>query len=165
MEQRIIVGHFGHSYGIKGWIKIHSSTSPASNILKYLPWQVQHQGIWRPAEVTASKQQGKDIIVKLAGCDNPETAKTFTGNPIAINTQQLPALPAGEYYWKDLIGLRVVNQEGVDFGVIDSLLETGSNDVLVVKGDRQRLLPYTDEVVKDINLTDQKMIVNWDADF
>ncbi len=159
------MGHFGHSYGIKGWIKIHSSTSPIGNILKYSPWQVLHQGIWRTAEVTASKLHGKYIIVKLAGCDNPETAKTFTGNPISINFQQLPALPAGEYYWNDLIGLRVINQEGVDFGVIDSLIETGSNDVLVVKGDRRRLLPYTDEAVKDINLSDKKMIVNWDADF
>lgn len=162
---KIIVGHFGQSYGIKGWLKVNSSTDPIDNILRYFPWQVEHQGLWRSVEVTGSKRQGKYVIVKLVGCDTPELAKTYANNPIAIEQEQLPKLPENEYYWRDLLGLRVINQDGVDFGVIDSLFETGSNDVLVVKGDRQRLLPYTPDVIHHVDLTQRIMTVTWDADF
>lgn len=162
---RIIVGHFGQSYGVKGWLKVHSLTDPIDNILHYSPWQVQHLNQWHLVKITHAKQQGNNIIVKLAECDTPEAAKTYTNDPIAIEREQLPVLPKDEYYWTDLIGLRVINQEGIDFGIVDSLLATGSNDVFVIKGDRQRLLPYTTEVVNNIDLTQKIIHVIWDADF
>lgn len=162
---RIILGKFGQSYGIKGWLRVHSATSPPDNILRYIPWQIEHQGSWRVVEVTGSKLQGKHILVKLAECDTPEQAKNFTNDPIAIEHNQLPALPPGEYYWSDLIGLRVFNQQGVDFGIVDSLFETGSNDVLIITGNRRRLLPYTTAVIQHIDLTHRQILVDWDADF
>lgn len=133
--------------------------------MRYLPWQIQHQGQWQTVKVTGGKQQGNQLIVKLDGCDTPELAKTYANNPIAILREQLPPLPLGEYYWTDLIGLQVINQDGVDFGQVDSLLETGSNDVLVVKGDRQRLIPYTNTAIQGIDLAKKTITVVWDADF
>jgi 16S rRNA processing protein RimM len=162
---KIIVGQFGQSYGIKGWLKIHSLTDPPENILQYVPWQTQQQNQWRRVTVTDTKQQGNQILVKLAECDSPETAKTYTNSPIAIEQEQLPKLAAEEYYWNDLVGLTVINQEGVNFGTVDSLFATGSNDVLVVKGDRQRLLPYTQDVIISVDLAGKIMRVNWEADF
>lgn len=162
---RIIVGQFGHSYGVKGWLKVHSLTDPISNILQYFPWQIQHLNQWRVVKITHSKLQGNNIIVKLAECDTPELAKTYTNDPIAIERDQLPKLSKDEYYWTDLIGLQVINQDGIDFGIVDSLLATGSNDVFVIKGERQRLVPYTAEVVKEIDLNQKVIHVFWDADF
>lgn len=159
------MGHFGQSYGIKGWLKVNSSTDPIENILQYFPWQVQHQGLWQPLKITEGKRQGKHILVKIAGCDTPELAKTYTNNPIAIEREQLPKLPPDEYYWSDLIGLKVINQDGVDFGWVESLFETGVHDVLVVKNSRQRLIPYTSEVIKNIDLTNRIIHVIWDAEF
>ena len=162
---KIIVGHFGQTHGIKGWLKVHSLTDPIENILQYLPWQVQYQDQWRLIKVTDSKHHGDHILVKLPEFDSPETAKTYTNHPIAIEREQLPKLPDEEYYWNDLIGLKVINQDGVNFGTVSSLFATGSNDVLVIKGDRQRLLPYTGDVIISIDLAGKTMRVNWEADF
>ncbi len=162
---RIIVGQFGHSYGIKGWLKVHSLTDPAENILQYLPWQIQHQTQWGLINVTHTKLQGNNILAKIAGCDTPEAAKLYANDPIAIEREQLPPLTEQEYYWTDLIGLKVINQDGVDFGVVDSLFATGSNDVLVVNGERKRLLPYTAAVIINVDLSKKILQVMWDADF
>lgn len=163
--ERIVVGRFGQSYGLQGWIKIHSLTQPAENIFRYRPWHIQHEGAWRLLSVSETKRLGKAWIAKLEGCDTPEQAKTYANDPIAIERGQLPPLPPSEYYWIDLIGLKVVNQEGIDLGSITSLFETGSNDVLVVQGDRKRLLPYTNEVIRAVDLKEKVVRVDWDSDF
>jgi 16S rRNA processing protein RimM len=90
----------------------------------------------------------------LIGCD------------IALYRQQLPELEAGDYYWSDLIGLRVLNLDGVDLGQVERLIETGANDVLVLQGERERLIPYLkDQVIKQINLDDKVIQVDWDPEF
>lgn len=162
---RLIIGHFGQPYGIKGWIKVHASTDPIDNILQYFPWQIQHQGQWQLITIAEARRQGKLIIARIQDCTTPELAKTYTNDTIAIEREQLPPLPLNEYYWTDLIGLRVVNQDGADFGIVDSLFETGSNDVLVIHGERQRLVPYLPAVIKHIDLTQRIMTIIWDADF
>ena len=71
-----------------------------------------------------------------------------------------------EYYWSDLVGLTVMSSEGQAYGVIERMLETGANDVMVVQGDRERLIPFAmDQVIKSIDLGEKKMVVDWDADF
>lgn len=161
----LVVGRFGKSYGVKGWLRVHSLTDPPENILHYFPWQTQFSGEWRYVEISSSKQVSKQILVKIAECDSPEQAKIYANLPIAIDRQQLPPLPEGEYYWIELIGLKVLNKKQEVLGFVDSLMETGSNDVLVVKGERKRLLPYTKEVIKAINLKEGAIIVDWDWDF
>ncbi len=163
--ERIVVGHFGQSYGIKGWLKVNSHTDPIENILHYKQLQIYHHGQWQEIEITEMKTQGKGIIAKLANCHNPEQARNYTNDAIAIFRHQLPELPPEEYYWADLIGLRVINQQGIDFGIVDHLFTTGSNDVMVIKGDRQRLVPYINSAIQLVDITDKKIIVDWDADF
>jgi 16S rRNA processing protein RimM len=78
----------------------------------------------------------------------------------------LPPAPEGEYYWTDLIGLTVINREGVTLGQVDHLLETGANDVLVVKGERERLIPFLLElVVLEVDLAQRMLRVDWEEDF
>jgi 16S rRNA processing protein RimM len=162
---RITIGYFGSSYGVKGWLKIYALNQPLSNLLNFSKLETFHQGRWQEIEITEGKTQGKTVVVKLATCDTPEVAKTFSNNPITVSHEQLPKLLPGEYYWADLIGLQVINEQNVRLGSIDHLLETGSNDVMVLTGEKKRLIPYTHFVVKSVDLINKTMIVDWDPDF
>ena len=165
MQDKIIIGRFASTYGVRGWLKVISYTDPIDNILKYPNWQTEHAAQWETITIEENRPHGKGIVVKLSGCDSPEQARLYTNQPIAINREELPTLAKEEYYWADLMGLRVITQDGTDLGRIDDILATPANDVLVIKNDRKRLLPYTTEVIQSINLEDKLMIVDWDPEF
>jgi 16S rRNA processing protein RimM len=163
-KEQIVVGKIGAPYGIKGWLKITSFTQPLMNILDYDPWYLQQGQTWKPVTIEAGHQHGKGIIVKFADFDTPEKARILTGTTIAVMREQLPALTQREYYWADLEGLTVINYTGEVLGKIIYLMETGSNDVLVVKGDKELAIPYLlDEVIINIDLAKKEMHVHWDA--
>lgn len=162
----VTVGRISGVYGVKGWLRIYSYTEPRDNILQYNPWQLRLPDGWRSVEVLAGRSHGKGVIAQLDGCDDRDQAARWVDVEIAVRREQLPAAAAGEYYWRDLIGLRVVNQDGEALGVVDHLLETGANDVLVVRGERERLIPYAlGEVVTAVDLEAGELQVDWDADF
>lgn len=88
------------------------------------------------------------------------------GCEIGIRPEQMPATGPGEYYWRDLEGLEVVNLQGERLGRVDHLLETGANDVLVVVGERERLIPFVSaQVVTEVDLETGLIRVDWDKDF
>ncbi len=164
-DDLIEIGHILGAHGIKGQVKVFSLTSPRDNIVNYDPWLIQHKGRNLQFAVKGGKQ-GKNVVVSLEGIDDRNQALDMVGARIFIHQSQLPALDQGDYYWSQLCGLAVINTEGEDFGVIDHMLETGANDVMVVQGERERLIPYVmDEVVKNIDLDKQQIIVDWDAEF
>lgn len=161
-----MVGKVSGVYGVKGWVKVHSFTHAREDILGYKPWLIGRQGGWSSCEVEAGQRHGKGIIAKLVGCDGRDQALALSGMQIAISPEQRPELDADEYYWSDLIGLQVETEAGIDLGVIDALLETGANDVMVVVGDRERVIPYAQpEYIKSIDLQAGKMVVDWDPEF
>lgn len=162
----IVVGRISGVYGVKGWVKIHSYTEPLENILTYKPWLMSKGEEWQPIKLESGKRHGKGIVAQLAGYHDRDQALALRGVEIAIWPEQRVSLEENEFYWTDLIGLRVINLEGIEFGHIDSLLDTGANDVLVVKGEQQRLVPYMrPQVVKSIDLNAGQMKVDWPADF
>ncbi|MGB6977140.1 MAG: ribosome maturation factor RimM [Gammaproteobacteria bacterium] len=161
----VVVGRFGAPHGLNGLIKVNSFTQPINNILHYRPWLIQTNGEWQPLALQTVEQRGRNIVAKPVGCNDSEAARHYTSLDIAITRDQLPSLPAGEYYWHELVGLRVVNQEGVELGVVDSLLATGANDVLVVKGERERLIPYLKQVILRVDAAKGVIKVDWDATF
>ncbi len=162
----INVGRISGVYGVKGWIRIYSFTEPRENILQYNPWQLGRAGEWRAVELLDGKRHGKGVIARIAGCDDRDAAAALIGTDIAVRREQLPQVPAGEYYWNDLIGLRVLTAAGEELGTVDHLLETGANDVLVVQGERERLIPYVPgEVVTGVDLDAGELRVDWDPDF
>lgn len=164
--QRIIVGKVQGLYGVSGWVKVYSYTKPIVNILTYSPWQLYINQAWVNVLVQAGREHGKGIIAKLEGCDDRNQAMAWLGAEIAIDRQQLPPTAADEYYWSDLMGLTVINQDNEVFGKVDYLFETGANDVMVVKGERERLIPYLPgQVVQEIDLSTRTMRVIWDSDF
>lgn len=165
-EKFVIVGKLGKTHGINGWLKLHSNTAPAKNILNYKPLFWETKSGWQQITTDGIKPHGKGFLIHIEGIDSPEAAKKYTGRKIAILRQQLPKLAADEYYWIDLEGLTVINQNDVELGVIDHLLETGANDVMVVIGKKKLLIPFVrDKVIVDIDLNAKIMRVNWDEDF
>lgn len=166
-EQRFVtLGRVTGAHGIQGWIKVHSDTSPRENIVAYSPWYLVRGGRREACEVKAGRLQGKLVVARLAGCDDRSAAEALTGAEIAIARSQLPATRPGEYYWADLVGLTVETVDGVVLGTIERLFETGANDVIVVQGDRERLIPYLwSQVVREIDLAAGVMRVDWDPDF
>lgn len=165
--QKVILGRINGLYGVKGWVKVYSDTQPRDNIVRYNPWYLRREGgEWQTMALAGGRAHGKGVVVRLAACEDRDSAAAWVGAQIAINQDQLQPLPEDEYYWSELVGLRVVNQDGIDLGIIDHLIETGANDVLVLKGERERLIPYLrGTVVQGIDLPLGEMRVDWDPEF
>ncbi len=166
----ITVGRIGAPYGVKGWVKIQSHTEIPSNILDYDPWYLRPEKAadadWREARLDGARVHGKGVVAKFAGCDDRDAAVLMRGQEIAVRREQLPAAEEGEYYWIDLVGLRVETLDGTELGRVDHLMATGANDVLVVEGERQRLIPFvTGHIVKDVDLDAGVIRVDWQADY
>ena len=171
-EQTTIVGRITTIYGVKGWVKIYSHTEPMESILNYSPWLLNRNGQWMPVKIADGKKHGKGLIAKLAGVDDRDVARDYCGLDIAIETSLLPELDDGEFYWSQLEKLDVITESGEKLGKVSHLIATGSNDVLVVKGNgqsidrRERLIPYLpDQVIKEINLDEGTIRVDWDPEF
>ncbi len=163
----VVVGRVGAPYGIKGWAHIQSFTRPPNNILSFKTWYLFSAGQWQSVPHVEARVQGKGIVALLAGCQTPEDSAVLVNTEIGVLRIEFPALANDEYYWTDLIGLTVVTEQGVTLGKIDSLFETGSNDVLIVKGEtKEYLIPYLPgEYVLEIDLVQGVMQVSWDPEF
>ena len=165
-ETLMPLGKISGVFGVKGWVKVHSFTDPREKIVEYGTWQIKQQGQWREVQLEAGKRQGKTVVAKLVGLDDRNEAMLYSGAEIAIYQRQLDQLHEGEYYWHQLLGLQVVTTEGVELGSVHHLLETGANDVLVVHGERERLVPFTvGHTVTDVDLAEKKITVDWDPEF
>ncbi len=168
----LTVGKIVGAYGVKGWVKVRSFTEEPEAIFGYAPWVLRSASGVMTCDVVQVKAGPKGFLVQLDQIRDREAAAAAAGSLIEVGVDQLQALDEGEYYWRDLIGCRVSNTEGKDFGVVHKLLETGANDVLVVKGDRtaidsrERLIPYLPgQVVLEIDLGRQHIEVDWEEDF
>jgi 16S rRNA processing protein RimM len=162
----ITLGKISGVFGIKGWVKVYSSTATREAILDYSPWLLKVGAEWKAYTVINGQIQGKAIVAQLDGVDNRDLAEKLVGCTVAISREQLKPLRNNEYYWADLLGLEVVNTQGQAFGKVDSLFETGSNDVLVVQGERERLVPWImHQVIRSVDLNEKRIVVDWDADF
>ncbi|KZN54127.1 ribosome maturation factor RimM [Pseudoalteromonas luteoviolacea] len=169
----LVVGKLGAPYGIKGWLKVHSFTDDPQGIFDFSPWLIGQQGKWQALEVSDWRRHSKGFIAKFANINDRDEAMAYTNAEIAVNSEQLPELPEGEFYWRDLIGMTVVTNKGYNLGHVDDLMETGSNDVLVVKankkdafGQTERLIPFlTDSVIVEVKHEEREITVDWDPAF
>ena len=170
-EDLVVLGKITSVHGVRGEVKIYSFTDPIDNLLDYRHWTLKRDGEVKQMELVNGRLQGKVLVAKLKGLDDREVARTYAGFDICVPREQLPDLEEGEFYWYQLVGLNVIDMQGQLLGRLDHLLETGANDVMVVKpcagslDDRERLLPYTEQCVQQIDLAAGEMRVDWDADF
>ncbi len=147
---------------MQGWVKLRSFTEPRDQILEYKKWYIGAPDHWEPIKPIATRVQHQQIVVKFAGVDTPEQARLLTHKYIAVERSQLPRLGVGEYYWSDLEGMRVFDQHEVDLGIVSHLLETGSNDVLIVKGEKEHAIPYLPDVIVHVDLNERIIRINWE---
>ena len=161
----VILGRISGLFGVRGWVKVFSHTSPRSNILEHKTWYLLTAGGRERIRLKAGRVHGKGIVAQLEGFDDRDRAAELLGTDIAVPREQLPQAAEGEYYWTDLEGLRVQTLKGEELGRIDHLFETGSNDVMVVKGERERLIPFIDQVISAVDLEAGVITVDWDPDF
>lgn len=152
-------------FGVRGWVKIHSYTRPPEAILAYRRWRVHLSSGWREYEVEEGRAHGKAIVARLAGYTDRDQAAELVGAEVALKVSELPPTRPGEYYWAQLEGLEVVNLQGVVLGRVSHLMETGANDVLVVSGERERLIPFVRDVIRAVDPVAGRITVDWEADF
>ncbi|MCK7459936.1 ribosome maturation factor RimM [Idiomarina aminovorans] len=171
-SEKIVVGRIGAVYGVKGWLKVQSFTDDPESIFEYSPWLLS-QKTERELEVVEWRHHNNGLIVRLEGISDRDEAARLTGADICITADELPALADDEFYWRDLIGMRVVNTNGYDMGVVEQIMPTASNDVLVVKansndgfGKSERLIPFIQsENITEINKEEKRIQVEWPSDF
>lgn len=173
-DDHVVLGKLTSPYGVKGWLKVYSYTSPMQGILDYDAWMLRHDGKLRSYRLAQGRPHGKGLVALLDGVEGREQAEALAGAEILLPKTALPELDdADDFYWHQLIGLKVVTLDGIVLGHVDNLFETGANDVLVVKGSpqqgdesRERLLPYLyGDVVREVDLDAGVMTVDWDPEF
>ncbi len=179
---RMKVGELRAAYGLQGWLWLYSDTDPISNIFDYQPWYVETRTGLRQMEVKRWRTQGKGLVVSLAGVLDRNAADLMMGATVWVDRNVLPAAPANEYYWSDLVGLQVyafepsesgdaVDAEPIFLGAIHELFETGANDVIVVRpvagsiDQTERLIPWHKDIIRHIDMATRRMDVNWGMDY
>ncbi|MBI5919373.1 MAG: ribosome maturation factor RimM [Nitrosomonadales bacterium] len=163
----VVMGKIVAAHGIQGWVKIQPFTEYLDSLNDYDHWWLgAEKSPWREFELLDCAVHGKVLVARLAGCDDRNASEKLKGLLVAVPRKDLPEADEGEYYWSDLIGLRVLNLAGDELGVVDSLLETGANDVLVLKsGSGELLIPFIKQVVDKVDLAEKVIRVDWQADY
>ena len=164
-ERRILLGRVLGAFGVRGELKLQSFTDPPSRLLKYQPWVLVHRGVEREVSAARGRDTAKGVLLTLPEVTDRDQADALAGAEVWVPRSRLPAPKPGEYYWVDLEGLRVVNREGVLLGTVSHLFETAANDVIVVSGDRDRLIPFLDDFVLGVDFEAGQVTVDWDPAF
>jgi 16S rRNA processing protein RimM len=165
----IVLGRVVAPYGVHGWVKVRPMGDDPEGWLDMPQWWLgtdAESDVWQPYPVEQFRSHGAVWIAKFGGVDDRGAAEGLDGRFIAAPRDALPQTERDEYYWADLIGLAVLNEQGESLGKVDSLIETGAHQVLVVKdGDAKRLLPFVSHVVKSVDVGSCCIRVEWGKDW
>ena len=163
------MGRVTAPFGIRGWVKIYTLTAQPGNLRDYPLWWLGHDGDWCEVRAAAAKVHGNTLVAQLEGVENREAAVELKGKEVAVPRAQLPGAAADEFYWADLIGLKVVNMEQHEFGRVSRIVQTGANDVLVVAGGdkdkRETLIPFIASAIRQVDLAAGVIRVDWGKDY
>lgn len=165
-ERRILLGRIIGAFGVRGEVKVQSFTDPAGQLLRYQPWLLKHQGVERELSGVRARETAKGVTASFPDVQDRDAAEALTGAEIWVPRDRLPPPAPGEFYWVDLEGMDVVTVEGVALGKVSHLFATGANDVMVVVGERERLLPFVmGQYIRAVSLDEGRITVDWDPDF
>lgn len=165
-DEKIVIGKINGFHGVKGFIKVFSETRPREGILVYKQFYIKHQGGYKTLEVEAGQQHSKHVLLKFKGYDTRDSVEPLLGTELYIHRSDMPELKDGDIYWVDLYGLKVINQDDIELGIVDDIFETGANDVIAVKGSKgEILIPFSLEyIVMEINIEAGFIRVDWDEE-
>lgn len=169
----LVVGKIGAPYGVKGWVKITTYTQEQDGIFAYTPWLLGQVQEGKTYVVDQWRTHNKGLVAKLVGVDTRDDAESIKNLEISIKAEQLPQLADDDFYWRELVGMQVVTEQGYSLGVVKELFETGANDVMLIRanlndafGQKERMVPYLlDQVVKQVDRQAKTIKVDWDPAF
>ena len=160
----VLAGEVGGVYGVRGWVKVRSDTENPKTLFEFPRWKFSVKEGWSDHVIDTQREHGNGFVAHVEGIDDRDEARRLVGAAIAVEESEFPELAVGEYYWSQLQGLEVFQINGRRLGKVERLLETGVNDVVVVRGDVETLIPYVPEFVKEVNLENNRMIVDWESE-
>ena len=166
----VVVGKLGRPYGVRGWQVLHSFTEPADNLFAYSPWYIQltPNASWTPVTSSESKPHKDAYVTQINDIADRDEAQLLTGALIGVARDSIPDPEQDEYFWHDLIGSEVSNEQGDVLGQVTELMETGAHAILSIKGKdskRDLLVPFTEEYVLSVDAEQKQLIVNWQVDW
>jgi 16S rRNA processing protein RimM len=171
-DNLVVMGRVLGPFGVKGWLKIRPFTQAIGALLDYPQWWLQVKDNardgpdpWRVVVPVEGQEHGVTLLVRLDGMTGRDEAVRLTGARIAVGRATLPEPAAGEYYWADLIGMSVVNLQGVVLGAVTELIGTGAHDVLRVQGEREHLIPFVEVFVQGVDKQAKSISVDWQPDY
>lgn len=159
------MGRIAAPFGVKGWVKIQTFSEDTGTLMDFESWRVGRGEQQTQYTVEAIQDHSNTLVAKLVGIDDRDAAYALRGQEISVAKRDLPPPEENEFYWSDLIGLKAVNREGVELGRVDSLLETGAQDVLVIKGKREHLIPFVAAFVGKVDVAGGTIEVDWGEDY
>lgn len=159
------MGRVSAPFGIQGWIKLKAFTEHADGLADFSRWLLRLPEGWRAFEVEEFVVRPAATAAKLGGIDDRTAAEKLRGIDIAVTRDELGEADEGSIYWVDLVGLEVVNLQGERLGEVETLFQTGETSVLVVKGERERMIPFVDEYVKSVDQDARRITVDWIAGY
>ena len=159
------MGRVAGPYGVRGWIKVQTLTESVDGLLGYPSWWIEQRGQRSHRRLVEGRVHGNGLIARIEGVADRIEAAKMRGACIGVPRSELPDAPSGQYYWADLVGLSVVNQQGESLGQVEEIFSTGANDVVVVRGDRERLIPFVESVVREVDVQSARLVVDWGLDY
>ena len=158
------LGHISGVHGLKGWVKVFSLTDPRNAIFEYQPWLLGDEK--SQVSIVEGREQGKYLIARFDKVEGRDQAEKLVQKSISVFRDQLPEPGDQQYYWLDLIGLDVFLSDGQRLGVVDRMMATGANDVIVVKGDGEHLIPFVmDRYITEVDIENRRIIADWELEF
>jgi|KBSSwiStaDraftv2_1062776.scaffolds.fasta_scaffold52689_4 16S rRNA processing protein RimM len=165
-SRRVEVGRLGAAHGVRGWLRVQSFTDPPQRLFEWKRWFLQsEQGVTSEVNLLEARQQGNGWIARLEGVDERDAASRLTGRLVLVGREELPPTEGREHYRADLVGFSVMNLDGALLGAVDHFIDTPANAVMVVRGEREHLIPVTGQHLLVINKGERLLTVDWPEDF
>lgn len=160
----VVLGRVGAPFGVHGWLKVQSYTDPLEGIAEYPVWELHRGSSLGRRVVLEWKRAGSGVAVRLEGVDSREAAQALNGAEVRVERSELPPTAPGEYYWHDLIGLEACNLAGVPLGRVAGILDMPAHPVLLLEGDRERLVPLVKERLAGVDIGAGRITLDWHPD-
>ena len=158
----VVMGRVRAPHGLKGWVTIQPFTQEPDGLLDYPEWWLGGSDGWKLHRVAEVIVRGATMVARFEGISDRDVAAALKGREVAVPRSSMPAAGEGEFYWADLLGLEVRNRAAVSLGRVEKILETGANAVLVVKGEKEVLVPLIQDVLVNVDLGAGHLTVDWE---
>ena len=159
------MGRIGGTFGVQGWVKVQSFTEPPENILAYDTLLLNRRGEWMELDLEEGRCGHRGVLMKITGVDSPEDAQSYNGAELGVRRSHMPPPAPGEYYWSDLEGLEAVTPAGELLGTVDHFQLLPANPIVVIRGEREHLVPFVKERIVKIDLTARRIVLDWGVDW